>query len=111
MTAFIWMRPGDMFGPGVQIGGPADRSRHSVDLGAPPVCVSPDMAMMRPSPSVMAEAYQRPSTMFCDCTKPADVGSKMEARLSPVNDPYFDVPPTMSARPSGRVAVPLQNTS
>ena len=38
MTEFIWMRPVDMLGPGVQLGVPADRSIISVELvaGLPP---------------------------------------------------------------------------
>src|SRR5262245_33034041 len=38
MTAFIWMRPVDMLGPGVQLGEVKDRSMISVELvaGLPP---------------------------------------------------------------------------
>ena len=38
MMAFIWMRPVDMFGPGVQFGDAAERSMISVEgvAGLPP---------------------------------------------------------------------------
>jgi hypothetical protein len=38
MTAFIWMRPVDMLGPGVQLGEAAERSMISVErvAGLPP---------------------------------------------------------------------------
>jgi hypothetical protein len=41
--------------------------------------------MMRPSPSVVAVAYQRPSTMLWDWTKPPVAGSK-KGTVLPVNE-------------------------
>src|SRR5262245_10630630 len=74
-----------------------------------PSLARPEKAMMRPSPSAKAVAYQRPSSMLCDWTKLPVAGSKIDARLSPVNW-YEAVPPTTSTRPSNSAAEPLQKT-
>jgi hypothetical protein len=44
------------------------------------------MAMMLPSPSSIAEAYQRPCDMLCDCTNFPLAQSKKEARASPLKE-------------------------
>ena len=41
-------------------------SKISTVVLVPPVWVRPDIAMMRPSPSEIVEAYQRPLAMFWD---------------------------------------------
>jgi hypothetical protein len=45
----------------------------------------PENAMIRPSPSAVAVAYQRPSAMPSVCRNVPVTGSKIDARLSPVN--------------------------
>jgi len=54
-------------------------------VSVPPELPRPEIVMTRPSPRVVVDAYQRPLAMPCDCTNSAVPGSKMEARLSPVN--------------------------
>ena len=49
----------------------------------PPVGLTPENVIIRPSPSAVALAYHRPSTILCDCANCLVRGSKMEARLSP----------------------------
>src|SRR5579871_1104610 len=77
----------------------------------PALELSPENAMIRPSPSAVAVPYQRPSAMLGVSRNSPVTGSKMDARFSPAKEPvvrYAAVPPTTRGRPSGSTAVPLQ---
>jgi hypothetical protein len=51
-----------------------------------PLLRRPENAMTRPSPSTVVVAYHRPSAIPFVWTKPDVTGSKIEERLSPVNE-------------------------
>src|SRR4029450_9174165 len=80
-------------------------------LVAAPVSSVPEKVRIRPSFRTVVVAYQRPWAMLSTWFSVSVIGSKIVARASPSNVPYASVPPTMSARPSGKNAIPLQNRS
>ena len=67
--------------------------------------------MTLPSPKVVTLGYQRPSAMFAVLVKVFVAGSKIAACGCPKKGSYWMVPPSISAVPSCRRTIPLQNMS
>ena len=67
--------------------------------------------MTRPSPRVSTVGYQRPCAIFWTSVKRLVAGSKTATLGSPWKGSYCIVPLSISARPSCKSTMPLQNMS